>query len=227
MTIEHEYGRLGVPTTLLGMRFNVWTRHQIEVILDHYQWRYDKMKRTKIHLMHALDMLVQEHGLDTDDRREIFKASRRGNPLPRCKPRIHRVSHTALPRTARRASARKPHQTQKTSQPAVEATVAATHQAPYYPGAARNIPRECVVCFETLNAQTVPERRITSSCNHEPDVCRSCLATSISTQFDSKVWDQINCPTCDQRLDFQDVKAFAPLDVFARLESLFDLIHSI
>ena len=67
------------------------------------------------------------------------------------------------------------------------------------------------------------EAKFTSSCNHEPDVCRPCLTTSISTQFNGNVWDQIDCPNCGQRLEFHDVKAFADSVVFGRSELIWTL----
>lgn len=74
----------------------------------------------------------------------------------------------------------------------------------------------CAVCFEHLNPQNFPDRKTTVTCSHEPNVCRPCLSTSISTQFTSKVWNQIDCPTCGERLNFQDVKDFAESEIFER-----------
>ena len=228
MNAVNQYDRLGFPTTLLGMSYRSWTRENIRIILDDYQWRYHT--HTKRQLMHELDLLVQEHDLDVEDRREIFNAIRRDEPLPRCKPRVRRVPHTTLPdgnSAARRALAQNPAQIRTRSQAAVAASTKTTLQAPNNthftnpgPHVTSRLSKDCVVCYEALSARTVPQRRITSACNHEPDVCRSCLATSISTQFNSKVWDQISCPSCSQRLGFQDVKDFADPDVFTRLGPL-------
>ena len=210
------------------MSYRSWTGENIRIILDHYQWRYHT--HTKRHLMHELDLLVQEHDLDLEDRMEIFKAIRRAKPLPRCKPRVRRVPHTTLPdgkSAARQALAQNPAQIRTRSQAAVAASTTTALQAPNntsFTNIGRHVTfslsKDCVVCYENLTARTVPQRRITSACNHEPDVCRSCLATSISTQFNSKVWDQISCPSCSQRLGFQDVKDFADPDVFTRLGPL-------
>ena len=220
----NQHDDLGFPTTLLGMSYSSWTKDNIRIILGHYQWRYST--HTKRDLMHELDLLVREHDLDLEDRREILKASRRGKPLPRCKPRARRVPHTTLSdrqSAARRALAQNPARIRTRSQAALAASTSTTLQASNKttltnpgPHVTSSLLRDCIVCYDTLNILTVPQRRITSTCGHEPDVCRSCLATSISTQFNSKVWDQISCPSCSQRLDFQDVKAFADPDVFTR-----------
>lgn len=78
---------------------------------------------------------------------------------------------------------------------------------------------DCVVCLEGLGPNNAPQRRITSTCDHEPNVCLSCLTQSIATQFTSKVWDQIDCPSCSARLDHQDVQAFAEAEVFGRYDN--------
>lgn len=231
MSTTNPRDHRGVPATLLGMSYHSWTRTQIQVILDHYQWQYDKITHSKQNLMHELDLLIQEHDLNIHDRRDILNALKRHDPLPQRKPRVRRVPHPALPdrkAIARRERAPNRAQTRATSQLTVAATTPATLQAPgdttfTEPSHkfASAWPKDCVVCFETLNPQTIPERRITSSCSHEPDVCRSCLAESIATQLDSKVWDHIDCPTCGQRLGFEDVKAFADHEVFGRLEPLY------
>ena len=61
----------------------------------------------------------------------------------------------------------------------------------------------CLVCFENLDASNTPRRRVTSSCNHEPNVCLTCLCQSIIAQFTGKLWDQIDCPTCSARLGYE------------------------
>lgn len=225
--------RLGVPTTLLGLSYHAWTRTNIRLILDHYKWKYGTITQTKLNLMHELHLLVQEYDLDKADRTEIFNAQKSGEPLPRRKPRVRRVPHPTFPNweaIARRDIIQNHAQAGTTSQPTIAATTISPPQAPNdpvlttpMPNVASVLPRDCVVCFEILSPQNTPKRKITSSCNHEPDVCRPCLTTSISTQFNSKVWDQIDCPTCGQRLEFQDVKAFADSIVFGRSEPSYKL----
>lgn len=201
MSTTEDYRRFGVPTTLLSLSHNSWTRANIRLILDYYRWKYEATTRTKMKLMHELHLLVQEYDLDFLDRWEIFNAHKSGSPLPRRKPRVRRVPRPAFPDC--KATARR--------------HISYILETPR-PEVANALPRDCVVCFETLSPQNTPKRKVTSLCNHEPDVCNSCLAISISTQFNSKVWDQIDCPTCDQRLGFQDVKTFADSPVFERSE---------
>ena len=226
MNAAEEYRRFGVPTTLLGLNQKAWRRTGIRLILDHYKWKYEAITQTKINLMHELHLLVQEYDLDKTDRNQIFNAHKSGVPLPRPKPRVRSVPHPAFPdskATARRHVSRNQAKAKAESKPARVTTLAASSQARKdailetpRPEGTNALPRDCVVCFETLNPQNTPKRKITSLCNHEPDVCKYCLTTSISTQFDSRVWDQIDCPTCGQRLDFHDVKAFADSSTFQR-----------
>lgn len=77
----------------------------------------------------------------------------------------------------------------------------------------------CIVCFDEVLSVNRPRRRITATCNHEPDVCRACLTSSIAVQFGNKIWDQIDCPTCGARLSYEDVKLFADSSVFGRYVS--------
>lgn len=220
-----------VPDTLLGLRFHTWTTTNILLVLDHYNWNYGATT-TKIDLMHELDLLVQEYDLDRKDRAEILNAYRSNGPTPRRKPRVRRVPRPTPVWEAKdlRSMAFNKTQARTRSQFAVEAATAAiplAHNTAVAISPAPNVvnvlSEECVVCFETLSPQNTPKRKVTSLCNHEPDVCNSCLAMSISTQFNSKVWDQIDCPTCGQRLGFQDVKTFADSVVFERSEPTYQV----
>ena len=74
----------------------------------------------------------------------------------------------------------------------------------------------CKVCLESFEMEQFPGRKLTLACNHEATVCQSCLATSISIQLSSKMWDQINCPDCGAGLEHQDIKEFADEETFQR-----------
>ena len=225
MRTMRQYERLKVPDSLLGLSRQSWTRSTIQIMLDHYNWGNRTTSPTKLNMMHELHMLVQEYDLDSADRKEIFNARKNGQPLPPRKNKVRNVEHPKnwepdriITRNKARAGA--------SSLPAATTLNADTLQTPNGVGIFNSISevtsdltRECVVCFEALSPENTPMRRVTSSCNHEPDVCRPCLATSISSQLDSRVWDQIDCPTCGQRLNFQDVKAFADSPVLRRSES--------
>lgn len=74
----------------------------------------------------------------------------------------------------------------------------------------------CIVCFEALNTATTPIRKIARSCDHEPLICTACLAQSITSQLESKIWNQIGCPMCNVGLSYEDVQVFASKAAFER-----------
>lgn len=74
----------------------------------------------------------------------------------------------------------------------------------------------CIACLEVLTYAITPGRRITNVCDHEPLICIDCLAQSIRSQSESKIWNQVECPTCNARLSYQDVRSFAAEPVFRR-----------
>ena len=74
----------------------------------------------------------------------------------------------------------------------------------------------CTVCLESIETEQSPKRKLSSTCDHETTLCQSCLATWISTQLSSKIWDQISCPDCGAGLGHQDIKDFADEETFQR-----------
>ncbi|KAF1365876.1 hypothetical protein EJ07DRAFT_92584 [Lizonia empirigonia] len=80
--------------------------------------------------------------------------------------------------------------------------------------------KECIVCTDSRSLLHFPSQPPTAQCSHNADVCRRCLRTWIRTTFTSKVWDEINCPTCSERLDYEDVRQFAPSDIFRKYDKL-------
>lgn len=75
--------------------------------------------------------------------------------------------------------------------------------------------RECTLCG-LVTSSHFPIENVTSSCDHEPDVCSSCLSRTIAVQFQTKVWNHIDCPSCRQRLHHDDVKKFADKATFEK-----------
>ena len=74
----------------------------------------------------------------------------------------------------------------------------------------------CHVCCESQSSTHFSSRSPTSTCKHSVEVCRLCLEKSIAEQMDQKIWDQIDCPVCTERLQFFDVKEFADLVTFEK-----------
>lgn len=74
----------------------------------------------------------------------------------------------------------------------------------------------CQICDRRQPGAQFPQRVPTSNCEHESEVCLHCLQTHISTSMAQKKWDQIECPTCSERLGFFDMKAFAAAATFEK-----------
>ena len=77
-------------------------------------------------------------------------------------------------------------------------------------------PKDCIVCANTLPIKYFPSRPPTAACTHEVQVCKACLREWIWSEFESKVWDQINCPDCCSRMQYEDIRKFAPSVVFRK-----------
>lgn len=80
--------------------------------------------------------------------------------------------------------------------------------------------KECVICADIRSLTHFPSRPPTDECNHANDVCRRCLRTWIQSEFLTKVWNEIKCPVCSIRMQYADMQAFAPHDIFRRYDRL-------
>jgi hypothetical protein len=95
------------------------------------------------------------------------------------------------------------------------------HKHHHQPESEVNEEKECVVCTDTRPLHKFPSRLPTTACKHGIDVCRKCLRTWIASEFDSKIWNEINCPICPARMQYRDMWEFAPKDVVKRYVSSF------
>lgn len=78
------------------------------------------------------------------------------------------------------------------------------------------LKRDCLVCVESRSLRHFPKRPPTGTCQHEINTCKRCLRHWINSEFGAKVWDQMSCPECGIKMGYDDMKAFAPSDVFKR-----------
>ena len=74
----------------------------------------------------------------------------------------------------------------------------------------------CGVCWDQVAADKFIQGKLMRECEHEANVCRSCLAQSITSQLDSKPWNQLTCPLCTVRIDGSVVEKFAPSNTISR-----------
>ena len=69
--------------------------------------------------------------------------------------------------------------------------------------------KECIVCTEFRDATGFPRASVTKTCTHAPRTCLECVARCIASDLDSKLWNDISCPECRERLEYDDVQLFA------------------
>jgi hypothetical protein len=89
------------------------------------------------------------------------------------------------------------------------------------------LTKDCIVCTDTRSLHRFPDRTPTDQCNHDVDVCRRCLRAWIQSEFSTKIWNEINCPVCATRMQYEDISEFAPREVFHRLVSNYFLTHCV
>lgn len=75
---------------------------------------------------------------------------------------------------------------------------------------------ECEVCYEDLPISEFPPNKITAVCQHEGKVCYGCLEQDIAIQIGEGVLGQLKCPSCPEKLSYEDIQAYASPDVFRR-----------
>lgn len=76
--------------------------------------------------------------------------------------------------------------------------------------------KECSVCTSSFGRNHFPNKQLTPSCNHEPNVCITCLTQSIETQIPDVIGDQVKCPECPATLPHDVVRAWASQELFER-----------
>lgn len=76
--------------------------------------------------------------------------------------------------------------------------------------------QDCNVCAESKPFLSFPIISVSGQCDHPPQTCLECVATSIRTEFASKRWNQIHCPECRGLMEYEDVEAYADKTTFAK-----------
>jgi hypothetical protein len=76
--------------------------------------------------------------------------------------------------------------------------------------------QDCNVCVETKPSSAFPIFSVSNNCEHIPQTCRNCIELSIKTEFESKIWNQIHCPECHGRMDYEDVERQADRETFTK-----------
>ena len=218
MTTLQDYAATGVPSRQLGRTFREWNQNDIDTILSyfgvHHQNRRSERGRNKLEMLRKLHRVTKEHKLTEADAQSILSGRGLDRPVSDIPtPVISKTSRSYPPQDnapygrLNRGSTISDSTTSTNSNHAFERTHKTSNE------------RECAICLESLPLLDFPVRDITSSCNHEPNICASCLSKSIATQFTTKAWNIIDCPTCSQRLDYADVMNFADNATFEKCVS--------
>lgn len=80
----------------------------------------------------------------------------------------------------------------------------------------RTSTQQCPICASTRSMTHFPTRSPTSACTHEALVCRRCLRRWLEAQFETKAWNELNCPQCPSILEYRDIREFASKNMFRR-----------
>jgi hypothetical protein len=75
---------------------------------------------------------------------------------------------------------------------------------------------ECEICYESYPSSEFPFPKITALCQHEAKVCFKCLEQCIGVQIQEGVLGQLNCPSCPEKLSYENIKVYASPEVFKR-----------
>lgn len=240
MSTKQEYIDAGLPRKILGRGWKTWTRSNIGRILEHHGVKFNS-STSKLELLRQLHEVCEE----LDLRREDFlwnkvipldTATRRYLPaIKHGRRTIYRPGGRKMLQPANTRLGSMAHAQQITAAADSKYTIKREYVKNEFGSDAENalefdqrpmktlvktekkLPKiECSICLQGLSIKRFPKHPITSSCNHSADVCVECLRQSIASQFATNVWDQIDCPTCEQRLGYMDMKIHANPDDFRR-----------
>ena len=71
------------------------------------------------------------------------------------------------------------------------------------------VRKECTVCCTEVAINRFPKLPHKGAGLHDRSVCFNCWEQHLATEIDSKGWDSISCPECEQRLDGSEIKKLA------------------
>ncbi|KAN0119373.1 hypothetical protein V8E51_001581 [Hyaloscypha variabilis] len=83
--------------------------------------------------------------------------------------------------------------------------------APYQPD------QTCSACWELKQAHSFPQRRITSECQHELDLCLECLQEALQGHIDRpdlRDATKLLCPTCSAEMSYEESSQVEQTRVF-------------
>lgn len=72
----------------------------------------------------------------------------------------------------------------------------------------------CQVCLEDLPLTEFSSNAITRGCDHEPEVCISCVRQHVEMHMQGNTVDTLACPLCDELMSSEDVQLWATQELF-------------
>ncbi|GIZ37487.1 hypothetical protein CKM354_000093200 [Cercospora kikuchii] len=86
--------------------------------------------------------------------------------------------------------------------------------------AERNRPRGCVCCGDDKPPAEFPSRPTTLSCEHENHTCVECMHSWLAAEFETKGTEDLKCPECPCKLDYDDILAHSTPETFDSYEKM-------
>ncbi|KAF2210610.1 hypothetical protein CERZMDRAFT_99227 [Cercospora zeae-maydis SCOH1-5] len=86
--------------------------------------------------------------------------------------------------------------------------------------AERNRPRGCVCCGDDKPPLEFPARSTTLSCDHDNKTCIDCMRSWLAAEFETKGTEEIKCPECPCKLEYDDILAHSAQETFTSYERM-------
>lgn len=84
----------------------------------------------------------------------------------------------------------------------------------------KDSPSRCTICFDDFSATVRPPAWISLACQHEPSACSDCVAKSIRSDLETRMWNDIRCPECKEKLIHDDIQRLADRETFDRYDQI-------
>ena len=196
-----------IQYTILERGYSTWTVALLRTFLQHYG-RPQLHGKSKTYLMQIMTQVARDYNLEDSDYDDMYAAYWGRQDLPARKPFAAALRPAAVAGHTQQASL--------ASLPGDVVSPLSDRNLTILPTRTEEPKTVCTICWDDLNSDNAPSHAITSKCTHKANVCRSCASQSITSQLDSKIWDQLSCPACDVQMQFADVQRLASATVFAR-----------
>ncbi|KAI1324733.1 hypothetical protein F5Y16DRAFT_380233 [Xylariaceae sp. FL0255] len=79
---------------------------------------------------------------------------------------------------------------------------------------------ECIICVESIPRRDFPNGRISPTCQHEAQCCRSCLARHLDLQLQSNGSKSFTCPECREAIPYASIQEYASPETFMKYDQL-------